>query len=97
MPLVQLRVFWLPSALAGKHTSAAFYGPLPYREPMRFKAEIHEMLETATDDQRAAVARIAAQLSPESGTELEKLDAVHDNLLERERALKTPVPYARRD
>jgi hypothetical protein len=55
------------------------------------------MLETATDDQRAAVARIAAQLSPESGTELEKLDAVHDNLLERERALKTPVPYARRD
>jgi len=61
------------------------------------RAEIHEMLETATDDQRAAVARIAAQLSPESGTELEKLDAVHDNLLERERALKTPVPYARRD
>ena len=39
------------------------------------RAEIHEMLETATDDQRAAVARIAAQLSPESGTELEKLDA----------------------
>jgi hypothetical protein len=61
------------------------------------RAEIHEMLETATDDQRAAVARIAAQLSPESGTELEKLDAVHDNLLERERALKTPVPYARSD
>jgi len=61
------------------------------------RAEIHEMLETATGDQRAAVARIAAQLSPESGTELEKLDAVHDNLLERERALKTPVPYARRD
>ena len=61
------------------------------------RAEIHEMLETATDDQRAAVARIAAQLSPETGTELEKLDAVHDNLLERERALKTPVPYARRD
>ena len=58
------------------------------------RAEIHEMRETATDDQRAAVARIAAQLSPESGTELEKLDAVHDNLLERERALKTPVPYA---
>ena len=54
------------------------------------RAEIHEMLETATDDQRAAVARIAAQLSPESGTELEKLDAVHDNLLERERALKRP-------
>ena len=61
------------------------------------RAEIHEMLETATGDQRAAVARIASQLSPESGTELEKLDAVHDNLLERERALKTPVPYARRD
>jgi hypothetical protein len=61
------------------------------------RAEVHHMLETATGDQRAAVARIAAQLSPESGTELEKLDAVHDNLLERERALKTPVPYARRD
>jgi hypothetical protein len=48
------------------------------------------MLETATDDQRAAVARIAAQLVPESGTDLEKLDAVYANLLECERALKRP-------
>ena len=54
------------------------------------RAEVHDMLETATDDQRAAVARIAAQLVPESGTDLEKLDAVYANLLERERALKRP-------
>ena len=56
------------------------------------RAEVHHMLETATGDQRAAnaVARIAAQLAPGSGTELEKLDAVYANLLERERALKRP-------
>ena len=59
------------------------------------RAEVHKMLETATDDQRAAVARIAVQLSPGLGTELEKLDAVYYNLLERERALKSPVPYSR--
>jgi hypothetical protein len=55
------------------------------------RAEVREMLETATDAQRAAVARIAAQLLPGSGTELEKLDAVYSNLLERERALKNPA------
>jgi hypothetical protein len=53
------------------------------------RAEVHEMLETALDDQKAAVARIAAKPLPTSRTELERLDAVYDNLLERERALKT--------
>ena len=51
------------------------------------RAEVREMLETATDAQKAAVARVAAQFLPESGTELEKLDAVYDNLLKREHAL----------
>jgi hypothetical protein len=55
------------------------------------RAEVREMLETATDAQKAAVARVAAQLLPESGTELEKLDAVYDNLLKREHALKDPA------
>lgn len=55
------------------------------------RAEVREMLETGTDAQKAAVARVAAQLLPESGTELEKLDAVYDNLLKREHALKDPA------
>lgn len=55
------------------------------------RAEIREMLETATEAQKAAVTRIAAQLLPESGTELEKLNAVYDNLLKREQALKNPT------
>jgi hypothetical protein len=55
------------------------------------RAELREMLERASDAQRAAVAQIAAQLVSESGTELEKLDAVYENLLKRENTLKNPA------
>jgi hypothetical protein len=53
------------------------------------RAQVHEMLETAAADRKAAVARIAAKSLPASATELERLDAVYENLLERERALKS--------
>jgi formiminotetrahydrofolate cyclodeaminase len=53
------------------------------------RAEIHQMLETATDQQKAAVDRIVATFSMPSGTDLERLEAVYGNLLQRERALKS--------
>jgi hypothetical protein len=52
------------------------------------RAQIREMLQAAADDQKAAVARIAAQPLRPSNTELEKLEAIYENLSEREDALK---------
>ena len=46
------------------------------------------MLQAAADDQKAAVARIAAQPLRPSSTELEKLEAIYENLSEREEHLR---------
>ena len=53
------------------------------------RAEIREMLEKAARLQRSEVNRIAAEFLQSGTTELEKLDAVYENLLRREDVLRS--------